>query len=209
MSVAMLNFLLSTVAITLPAVLAPGPMTTATLAAGTRNRHAGLMIAVGHAAVEFPLIGLLVAGLGAILKWNGVKTGIGLAGGAFLVLMGVQLLLSLRKRNVDARAPLQSRPFWTGVVLTGANPWFLVWWATVGMALASQAMAFGLIPLGLFVATHWLCDLVCLELLSVAGFKGSQAFGQKAQKAVAAGCAVLLVAFGLRFLWDAGMSLSG
>ena len=75
--------------------MAPGPITAATLAAGERNRHAGAWICVGHIAVELPLIVLLAAGLGTFLESKGVRAGIGLVGGVFLVLMGVQLLGSL------------------------------------------------------------------------------------------------------------------
>jgi len=55
----MFAFLLSTVAISLSGVMAPGPITAATLAAGARGRHAGAMICLGHVVVELPLILLL------------------------------------------------------------------------------------------------------------------------------------------------------
>ena len=57
--------------------------------------------------------------------------------------MGAQLLLSLRKSKTDSQATVQRRPFMTGVVLTGANPYFLFWWATVGLTLATQATKHG------------------------------------------------------------------
>ena len=63
----MLAFLVSAVAISLSGVIAPGPVTAATLAAGARHRHAGVMIALGHAIVEVPLILLLVGGVASIL----------------------------------------------------------------------------------------------------------------------------------------------
>ena len=118
----MFAFLLSAIAISLSGVMAPGPITAATLAAGARSRHAGALIALGHAVVEMPLILLLAAGIGTFLKSPAVKAGIGLAGGIVLVLMGAQLLLSLRRCKTDSEATVQRRPFMTGVVLTGANP---------------------------------------------------------------------------------------
>ncbi len=93
----MFAFLLSAVAISLSGVMAPGPITAATLAAGARRRHAGALIALGHAAVEMPLILLLAVGIGTLFKSQLVKSGIGLAGGVVLVLMGVQFLFSLRQ----------------------------------------------------------------------------------------------------------------
>ncbi|MFZ1935186.1 MAG: LysE family transporter [Thermoguttaceae bacterium] len=203
----MVDFLLSAVAISLSGVMAPGPITAATLAAGARSRHAGALIALGHAVVEMPLILLLAAGIGTFFRSPTVKSGIGLAGGGVLVLMGIQLLFSLRQPKTESQAAVQRRPFITGIVLTGANPYFLFWWATVGLALATQAVEYGAAVLLAFGVIHWLCDLVWLEVLSVAGFQGSQAFGLRSEKLISVVCAVVLFGFGLKFLYEAGIGL--
>ena len=96
------------------------------------------------------------------------------------------------------------RPFTTGIVLTGANPYFLFWWATVGLALATKASEYGAAMLLTFAVVHWLCDLVWLEILSLGGFHGSKAFGARSQKLIAVICAVVLLGFGLKFLYEAG-----
>ena len=106
----MLTFLLSAIAISLSGVMAPGPMTAATLAAGTRHRHAGVMIALGHSVVEIPLILLLFVGAASFLESATARAVIGLAGGAVLVFMGLQLLLSLRRRNNESETPIQRHP---------------------------------------------------------------------------------------------------
>jgi threonine/homoserine/homoserine lactone efflux protein len=204
----MLSFLLSAVAISLSGVMAPGPMTAATLAAGARSRHAGALIALGHAVVEMPLILLLAAGIGTFLKSPAVKAGIGLAGGIVLVLMGVQLLFSLPNNQTDSEAAIQRRPFMTGVVLTAANPYFLFWWATVGLTLATRATEYGAAALIAFGVVHWLCDLVWLEVLSWTGFQGSRALGLRSQRVVSLICAVVLLGFGLKFLYEAGGTLA-
>jgi threonine/homoserine/homoserine lactone efflux protein len=203
----MLAFLFSAVAISLSGVMAPGPITVATLAAGARRRHAGAMIALGHVFVELPLIILLVAGVASFLESMAVRTAIGVAGGAVLVLMGLQLLLSARRQTTDTAAPVQRHPLLTGIVLSVANPYFLVWWATVGLALVTQAWQWGVATLVLFALVHWLCDLGWLEVLSTAGFKGSEAFGRRAQIGVSLVCGVVLLAFGIKFLVDAGVGM--
>ncbi len=203
----MLTFLLSAVVISLSGVIAPGPMTAATLAAGARHRHAGAMIALGHAVVEIPLILLLVVGATNFLESTTAKAVIGLTGGAVLMLMGLQLLLSLRQQNNQGEAPVQRHPLVIGIVLTAANPYFLVWWATVGLALATEALALGNIVLVLFAIIHWLCDLGWLEVLSMAGFKGSELFGQRSQFVTSAACGLVLLSFGGMFLYDASIGI--
>lgn len=69
----MIGFLVTTVAISLSGVMAPGPITAATLAAGTRSRHAGVLVALGHLVIELPLVLLLVAGIGKFV-WAAGQT---------------------------------------------------------------------------------------------------------------------------------------
>ena len=204
----MTGFILTIVGISLSGVMAPGPITAATLAAGERSRHAGVWICVGHMLVELPLILLVAAGLGALLQSTRIRAGIGFFGGLFLLAMGLQLLASLRKSDAGSVVLAERHPLWIGVVLSGANPYFLLWWATVGLTLTSRAMEFGFLALGLFAMLHWMCDLGWLEVLSIAGFKGSQAFGSRSQKAISAICALMFLGFGAKFVYDAASIMS-
>lgn len=200
----LLIFLAGAVVISLSGVMAPGPVTAATLAAGTRSRHAGALIAIGHGIVEFPLMFLILAGVGAVFRIVAVRIGIGLAGGAMLLLMGIQMLLAARKPVAVGAAPARRGPLLTGIVLTGGNPYFLLWWATVGLALATRAVELGILAFALFAVIHWLCDLVWLEALSLAAFGGSKLLGDRAQQVVLLICGTALVVFGALFAWDAG-----
>lgn len=195
------------VVVSLSGALAPGPITAAVLAAGTRSRHAGALTALGHAVIEFPLMVLIVAGLGAVFSQPLVRLGIGGVGGLFLALMGIQLMLTARTATATAAAGGARGPFLTGVVLTAANPYFLIWWATVGLALATRAVQFGVLGFVLFGIVHWLCDLVWLEALSLASHKGTQLIGGRLQQIVLFGCGLMLLFFGGVFLFDVASSL--
>jgi threonine/homoserine/homoserine lactone efflux protein len=188
--------------------MAPGPITAATLTAGSHRRDAGALIALGHIAIELPLILLLAAGLGSQLQWMPVRAAIGLAGGCVLIWMGGQLLWDLRDSPADLPSAVERHPFVTGLVLTAANPYFFVWWATVGLTLTSQALQLGGLALLLFALAHWLCDVSWLTVLSWAGFKGTEAFGPRMQSAISAVCGLVLVAFGLRFVCGAATHLA-
>jgi threonine/homoserine/homoserine lactone efflux protein len=205
----MISFFLKAVVISMSGVMAPGPMTAATLAAAVRRPHAGAMVALGHAVIEMPLIFLiiLVAQVERALQHNSARIAIGLTGGAFLVWMGAQILLGLGK-SADAGSPARARhPLVSGIVLSAGNPYFLLWWATVGLALASQARQWGLGALAAFAVIHWLCDLVWLEALSLATFKGAAFLGRRTHKAILGLCAAAIVLFGEMFLVDAAGGL--
>jgi threonine/homoserine/homoserine lactone efflux protein len=88
-------------------------------------------------------------------------------------------------------------------VLTGGNPYFLLWWATVGLALATKAIGLGVLAFGLFAVVHWLCDLAWLEALSLASNRGVRLLGPKSRKVVLTVCSLAMAAFGVLFLWDA------
>ncbi len=196
-------FLGQAIGISLSGVMAPGPITAVAIAGGARNRFAGVLIAIGHGIVEFPLMIVMVLGAGRFLQTGPARIGIGLIGGVFLLFMGIQMLRSLRSCNTQEATGSKQSPLLAGIVLSGGNPYFLVWWATVGLALATKATALGVWAFVLFAVIHWLCDLVWLTLLSWASFKGSRWFGARVQQAVLLICGGALLLFGSYFLFDA------
>jgi len=199
----MITFLLSVIIISLSGVLAPGPITAVALAAGSRRPHAGALLALGHAAVELPLIFLILAGIGKLLAHEHTRLLIGAAGGFCLLIMAAQMIRSLLRGDNTSKSDMHRTPFVSGVILSVGNPYFLLWWATVGMALASRAWHLGALAFGLFALVHWLCDLVWLEILSWTSFKGTKFWGRSAQKIVLVICSIALLFFGSMFLYDA------
>jgi len=185
----------------------PGPVTAAAIVMGARNRYAGALMAVGHGIVEFPLIVLIAVGMKGILESNSVKIVIGLAGGTFLIITAVQMLSNLKSANKPQVTISKSAPLLAGVILSGGNPYFFVWWATVGLALATTATGLGVWAFVLFAIVHWLCDLIWLEALSWASFKGSVLFSPRRQRIVLVVCAIVLLGFGVLFIAGAGVGL--
>ncbi len=204
----MLLFLFEVVGISLSGVMAPGPVTAAAIAAGARSRYAGALIALGHGMVELPLIVLIVLGPGRILKLPAAQIVIGLAGGAFLLVMAIQMLSSLRSAEEFEAKFSGSTPLLTGVLLSATNPYFLLWWATIGLALATTAANLGIWAFALFAIVHWLCDFVWLCALSWASFKGSTLLGPRVKWLVLSICAAAMLVFGLCFVYRAVMTLT-
>ncbi|MEN6427799.1 MAG: LysE family transporter [Phycisphaerales bacterium] len=194
------SFLLWVFGISLTGALSPGPVTTVAIAMGARNRWAGTLMALGHGVVEFPLMVLLIFGVGRFLQIRWVEIGIGLAGGAIMMFIACQMFRGLRRAGDAAVQVTRSGPFAAGIFLSGGNPYFLIWWATMGLAMITQARGFGGWAFVLFALTHWSCDLIWLTTLSWASFKGTAIFGPRGQRIVLAICAAAMFGFGLCFV---------
>jgi len=199
----LLFFLIEVVVISLSGVMAPGPVTAAAIGMGTRSRYAGPLIAVGHGVVEFPLMILIVIGVGRILKLPTAQIVIGLAGGIFLLIMAIQMLKSLHSAEKQEIKVTKSAPVLAGIILSAGNPYFLLWWATVGLTLATTATGIGIWAFAVFAIVHWLCDLIWLSALSWASFKGSVLLGPRGMRIVLMICSAALFVFGLFFIYNA------
>jgi len=205
----LLFFLAQVLIISCSGAMQPGPVTATAIAMGARSRYAGPLIAIGHGIIEFPLMVVIILGMGTYFKLPRVQIAIGLAGGAFLILMAAQALLNLRAKTDTQPKALAGKPILAGIILSATNPYFLLWWATVGMALATQATKWGVWAFALFALAHWSVDLVWLQILSWASFKGSSLLGPRLQQIVLLICTLALFAFGIFFIYTAGSGLIG
>jgi threonine/homoserine/homoserine lactone efflux protein len=196
-------FLLQAILISLSGVMAPGPLTVVVVGKGARSPRAGALIALGHGVVEFPLMAAIVVGLAPILRHEMVAAGIGLAGGAVLLWMGWGLLRALRAPAEASTVRRESSPLVAGILMTAGNPYFIVWWATVGATLVFRAWEFGLWPFVIFAVVHWSLDLIWYFFLSAASFRGGRLLGTRFQTAVSLVAGLLLLFFGVRFVADA------
>ncbi len=197
-----LLFLASVVFISLSGVMMPGPVFAVTVAKGFRSKTAGALIALGHGAVEFPLIFLLYFGLSGFFAYTFVQKLIGLVGGAMLICMGFQILKTRKEASAETSHSGHAS-FIAGLVATSANPYFFVWWATVGVALIWNASIFGAVGLLAFATVHWLCDLAWDTLVSVTVFKSRRFWNERVFTIVFLFCFTVLVVFGLWFIISA------
>lgn len=182
--------------------MAPGAVTAATIAHGSKNPNAGAAISVGHGIIEFPLIIFIMLGLGKVLASNPAQITIGIIGGIFMIFIAATMLNEIRNPHTQT-ANNSKGPLLTGILLTASNPYFLIWWASVGLNLTISARKIGIVAFILFAITHWLCDLVWLWILSWASYKGTALLGPRNQKYILAACALVLILFSMKFIYDA------
>lgn len=198
------GFLFEAALISLSGVMAPGPITTVSVGKGSESPHAGALVALGHAVIEIPLMIAVFYGTGQLLQRASVQAAIALVGGLFLLFMGLGMFRALGREDV-AMDGAGSSPFVAGILLSVGNPYFLVWWITVGAALILRSLRFGVQGALAFGAVHWSCDLVWNYFLSALSYKGGQFFGRRFQKGLFLLCGVFLVFFSLKFIVDGAM----
>lgn len=184
--------------ISLSGALMPGPVFATTVAKGYQDRYAGLKITAGHAVIEVPLIVAIFLGFGSVLKEDLIFAAIGLIGGSFLLYMGVSML---RAKTEDALAPgSMLSPFAAGITLTAMNPYFLLWWATVGGSLIAVATGYGAIMLALLIAVHLTCDLSWLQFVSYSVNRSRGFLTGRRYRALFMICGGILVVFAAYFI---------
>jgi threonine/homoserine/homoserine lactone efflux protein len=203
----LLFFLFQVFVISFSGAMQPGPVTATAIAIGGRNRYAGTLIALGHAIIELPLMVLIMFGIGKVFKSPKFQIAIGLAGGIVLLIMAITMLISLKVKESSQEKNVRDKPVLAGLILSATNPYFLLWWATIGLALATTAKGFGIWAFALFALVHWFCDCLWLQALSWASFKGSSVLGPHRQRIVLMICSLALLLFGLMFIYHAARNL--
>ncbi|MBV9176878.1 MAG: LysE family transporter [Nitrososphaeraceae archaeon] len=149
-------------------VLSPGPLFFTNLIYGSRQgSHAGIKIAYGHTIVELPLIIILALGLSNfsylhLTSKENLKI-IGLIGGVSIVLFSLIQVRSITKRNaVESAADAvnkknyffkinskRNEPIILGIIFSALNPFFLIWWSTIGLKLISDSIILFGVVLGI------------------------------------------------------------
>ncbi|MGI0035207.1 MAG: LysE family transporter [Nitrososphaera sp.] len=200
-----LDFGVEVIAISASGVLAPGPMFITNLMYGTRHgTKAGLKIAYGHTAVELPLIILLAAGIfssAAVASQYADEIGI-VGGTAILGFAGLQIASVITKRNLSTPMIQSSKsPVVAGIALSALNPFFLVWWFTVGLKLVADSAAFGpVLGIALLFGFHIWMDYVWLAATAFLASKGTSVLKSKYYAALLLALVAVLVYYGLFFV---------
>lgn len=195
----MLPVLLSVVVISFTGVMMPGPMFAVTLTKSFRSPWAGAKIALGHAVIEVPLILLIYFGFARFFENSVVQLVLSILGGGMVIWLGISMFRA-RTEVVTGGKDLPYGAFTAGILTSGFNPFFLLWWATIGSLLVMRFLEFGIAGLSVFIVVHWLCDLAWLSFVSVLVYKTHALWGRGIQEIVFIGSSLLLAGFGIWFI---------
>ncbi|MBP2636624.1 MAG: Lysine exporter protein [Firmicutes bacterium] len=198
----------------------PGPMLTVTISETPRRGFwVGPQMVLGHSIVELLLVVCLAGGFTYYLQQPIVIGSIGLVGGVVLLWFGwgiyksaksgdVSLDFSEKETNTASTNKKLMHPWVSGVILSLTNPYWSLWWATVGVSYVIVAMNLGVTGLIMFFTGHILADLLWYALVSFIVDSGRNLISDKIYLGVLKLCAAFLVVLGCWFSYDGFQKLT-
>ncbi len=195
----MFPILLSVLIISFVGAAVPGPILAATLAKSHESPWAGFQVALGHAAVEVPLIILIFFGFGQFFQIDSVQLALSLFGGILTIWLGV-VIFRARTTLIREGREFRQSAFTFGILTSVFNPMFFIWWATIGSMFIMRFHEFGIVGLTAFIIAHELPDMAWYSFASVVAHRSHTIWGRKFQQWVFAACGLMLVGFGVWFL---------
>ncbi len=203
---ALLAIFASSFLVALSGALMPGPLLTVTISESPRHgTTTGPLLVAGHGILELALVVGIFLGLAPFLKTPAVFTGIALVGSAILLYMAAGMFRALPKLSLttDRHAGTGHPLILTGILMSLANPYWTVWWITIGLGYILQSRQYGISGVGFFYAGHILADFAWYTAISIAVAKGGHLLSDRLYRALTAVCASFLVLFALYFVYSA------
>jgi len=212
-------------------VLSPGPLFLANLVYGSnQGYYAGIKIANGHMTVELLLIILLSSSLFGFSFFTAGPAAlriVGMIGGiAIIVFAMAQILNIIKKAGYTADVmnknnihdigykstyfflldkigrKLNLGPLMVGMIFTAMNPFFVIWWLTVGIKLISDTIyLFGIVE-GVFLLFlfHIWMDYAWLALTAYLISKGWSIVKMRSYHLFMVCINIVLISYGFYFL---------
>ncbi|MGI9952317.1 LysE family transporter [Moorellaceae bacterium AZ2] len=205
----------------LSGAMMPGPLLTVTIGeAARRGFLAGPLLVLGHGILEGILVAALAMGLGSFLTMAAVAKVIAVIGGMFLIYMGWGIFRDAWYHRVtlnvdpgqpaslektDSSPPKYMHPVLAGVLVSLSNPYWTLWWATVGLGYIVLSLKQGIPGLVSFLSGHILSDLAWYSLVAAAIAKGRHLVTPVIYRGVLLVCGLFLIFLGGSFVfWGVG-----
>jgi len=196
----------------LSGAMMPGPLLTATMVSSAeRGWKAGPHIVAGHALLEMALVAALLAGMAQFLMHPKVTMVIALVGGIFLLYLGIAMIrdvLTGRLTTISTEpaqstsAPVTMHPVLSGILISLFNPYWSVWWATVGLGYLTLSLRSGAAGIAAFFSGHILADLLWYTLIAIMVSQGRTFLSPRVYRAILTGCGLFMLVLGIGFLYS-------
>jgi threonine/homoserine/homoserine lactone efflux protein len=199
--------------IALSGALMPGPLFAVTVTSSARRgAMAGPVLILGHAILEFVMMLAILYGLAPLLKKDVVFACIALSGAAVLLWMGYGMIRSLPGLSVDwdeQGTGEQGSLVLQGIVMSVSNPYWAIWWATIGLGYILYCRTLGLPGMAVFFAGHIMGDLVWYSLVAFIVARGRHLLTAGVYRRLIGTCAAFIVCFAFYFVYSGIKRLIG
>ncbi|MBN2628148.1 MAG: LysE family transporter [Spirochaetales bacterium] len=194
--------ILSSLTIGFSGAMMPGPMLSATIGeSGKRGWQVGPLFIVGHGVLELILLAGLFLGLAPLLTSGTAFLVIALGGGIFMAWMAWGMFRSLPGLTLETEGEAKGGflPL-TGALMSLANPYWIIWWSTIGLGYVLGARERGFSGVAAFFAGHILADLIWYTFVSVGIHRGKKLLPLSLYRGLIALCALFLTGYALYLL---------
>jgi len=199
-----LGFALTVIIISVSGVMSPGPLFTANIMHGLKEgMQSGLKIAAGHTVIELPLIILLAVGVISLETIPEFKTTIVLLGAIGLFgFAGLQIKNVLTKK-IQTGIQVKHGAFLTGILFSALNPFFIIWWFTIGFKLISDSIEiWSYWGIGILFGVHIWMDFVWLGFVAFSASKAGNILSNQNYRILMIILSSVLIYFGISFVLE-------
>lgn len=196
------SIFLASFALGFTGAVVPGPLLAVVVTgAGRQGFWAGPLSVAGHGLTELGLALVLAAGLAPFAASNSLLATVSLVGALCLFIFGLKLTKDVRR--LKARPPEGAGtalgPVAGGIAATLSNPYWALWWLTIGLELILLSIRLGRIGFASFYFGHVFSDLVWYTLVSSSIIFGRQVLKESHFRLLLFLCAFSMFGFSIYF----------
>lgn len=195
----------------LSGALMPGPVLAITIAAVLQVGFiAAVLIILGHSILELALVVALALGLKNVLRNRFVTGAIGIVGGSVLLWFAYGMITTAYSgiSAPQATAATHTETFtYLGLIGKGAitsvsNPYWLIWWATIGATYMMVSLEKSVAGISAFYAGHISADFLWYCAVGAALVLGKQILSDRIYMGLIIVCGLFLACLGVYFLYS-------
>lgn len=187
--------------------ISPGPLLVYNIGESVRRGFmAGPLVSLGHALLELVVVVGLALGVSKFLNNDVVFAVVGFLGGLFLLWMGLAMVWKSKgylPLDADSTGTTQRKgnPILGGILVSLSNPFWTIWWLTIGLGYLLWARDLGVWGVAAFYVGHIMSDLVWYSLVSFGVASGRRfLMAPKVYQGLIVVCGLFLLALGGYFI---------
>lgn len=194
--------------------MTPGPMLTLVVTSvAQRGFWTSVFIVAGHSILELLVVASFFLGLLKYLDNPIIIKVISALGGAFLIYMGLNILISVFRKKIkldlntiQSGKMLNSKNTFIvvgkGILISLVNPYWYIWWLSIGAAFMIKSVQFSFGGISSFYIGHISADFIWYLFIGFIISSGRRFFNQKVYIGILVACSLFLLYLGVKFIVD-------